>query len=72
MAQGWTPFGVAARRTAPASPYDAVADLEDQLLRLRRTTGATRVAVWVHEATTAMAVPFDQVVCDGRDMTAGT
>jgi diguanylate cyclase (GGDEF)-like protein len=72
VAQVWTPFGVATRRTAPASPYDAVAALEDQLLRLRRTTGATRVAVWVHEATTAMAVPFRQVVCEGREDTFGT
>ncbi|MCU1603603.1 MAG: putative Diguanylate kinase, partial [Modestobacter sp.] len=72
VAQVWTPFGVATRRTAPASPYDAVAALEDQLLRLRRTTGATRVAVWVHEATTAMAVPFRQVVCEGREDTFRT
>ena len=48
------------------SPYDALAALEDQLARLRRTTGATRVAVWVHEESTAMAVPFRQVVCEGR------
>src|SRR5689334_1541635 len=42
---------------APASPYDACAALEDMLGRLRAALGATRVAVWVHEATTATVVP---------------
>ena len=34
--------------------------LEQMVDRLRSATGATRVAVWVHEASTAVAVPFRQ------------
>jgi diguanylate cyclase (GGDEF)-like protein len=49
-----------------ASPYDAAAALDEQLHRLRRSCGANRVAVWVHEETTEMAVPFHQVLCDTR------
>ena len=46
------------------SPYDATAALERMLNRLRAEAGATRVAVFVHEATTEMAVPFRQAVAD--------
>ncbi|MEU2348115.1 EAL domain-containing protein [Modestobacter sp. NPDC049651] len=51
----------APRRPASACPYDAVAALEGLLARLRSATGASRVAVWVHEASTGVAVPFRQV-----------
>jgi diguanylate cyclase (GGDEF)-like protein len=51
-------------RTEPAgSPYDAGAALDGMLGRLRATLGATRVSVWVHEASTGMAVPFAKVGC---------
>ena len=46
------------------SPYDATAALERMLRRLRADAGATRVAVFVHEATTETAVPFRQAVAD--------
>ena len=46
------------------SPFDAQAALESQLARLRAATGATRVSVWVHEASTRMVVPFRQSVAD--------
>jgi GAF domain-containing protein len=36
--------------------------MEHLLARLRAATGATRVAVWVHEASTEMVVPFHRVV----------
>ncbi|MCZ2850394.1 bifunctional diguanylate cyclase/phosphodiesterase [Modestobacter sp. VKM Ac-2978] len=49
----------------PPSPYDAVAALEQLMLRLQRTSGASRVAVWVHEASTGVAVPFRQVRSGG-------
>src|SRR4051794_15878426 len=53
------------RGTLPAlrspSTYDAVAALEELLARLRRSCGASRVAVWVHEPSTGVAVPFRQV-----------
>jgi diguanylate cyclase (GGDEF)-like protein len=46
------------------SPYDAVTALAELLERLRAALGATRVAAWVHEATTATAVPFTRATCD--------
>ncbi|MCZ2857938.1 EAL domain-containing protein [Blastococcus sp. VKM Ac-2987] len=51
------------RRSSPASPFDAQAALVQLLSRLRSSSGATRVSVWVHEATTGLAVPFRQAVC---------
>ncbi|TYP86789.1 bifunctional diguanylate cyclase/phosphodiesterase [Blastococcus xanthinilyticus] len=42
------------------SPYDAQAALAHLLARLRASSGATRVSVWVHEATTELVVPFRQ------------
>src|SRR3954470_4187149 len=36
--------------------------MESQLERLRASAGATRVSIWVHEATTEVAVPFRQSV----------
>ncbi|MCW2532365.1 MAG: putative Diguanylate kinase [Blastococcus sp.] len=47
-----------------ASPFDAEAAVESQLARLRSQSGATRVSVWVHEASTAMVVPFRQAVAE--------
>jgi diguanylate cyclase (GGDEF)-like protein len=46
------------------SPYDATEALQRMLARLRAESGATRVSVFVHEATTEMAVPFRQAVAD--------
>jgi GAF domain-containing protein len=46
------------------SPYDATAALERMLRRLRADAGATRVSVFVHEASTEMVVPFRQAVAD--------
>ncbi|WP_164704348.1 EAL domain-containing protein [Blastococcus litoris] len=54
----------------PASPYDAQAAVESLLARLRASAGATRVSVWVHEASTEMVVPFRQAVADPADATA--
>jgi transcriptional regulator with GAF, ATPase, and Fis domain len=65
VSQQWTPSG-STRAETPPSPYDAVAALEELMHRLRRSCGANRVAVWVHEETTEMAVPFRQVLCDTR------
>lgn len=54
-----------ASRTGPAaSPFDAQSALEGQLARLRASAGATRVSVWVHEASTGMVVPFRQSVVE--------
>src|SRR4051812_45139400 len=54
-------------RTSPeamsASRYDACAALDEQLARLRSALGATRVAVWVHEASTDTVVPFTRAEC---------
>ncbi|SDX79552.1 GAF domain-containing protein [Modestobacter sp. DSM 44400] len=44
------------------SPYDAEVALAAQLDALRAAADATRVSVWVHEATTEMAVPFRRAV----------
>jgi GAF domain-containing protein len=44
------------------SPYDAEGAVARLLDRLRRQTGASRVTVWVHEATTQMVVPYRQSV----------
>src|SRR4051794_21292371 len=52
--------GTPPARRSPSS-YDAVAALEELLARLRRSCGASRVAVWVHETSTGGAVPFGRV-----------
>ncbi|MGY1804294.1 EAL domain-containing protein [Blastococcus sp. SYSU D00922] len=57
------------RHWVQASPYDAQAALEGLLARLRASAGATRVSVWVHEASTEMVVPFRQAVADPADAT---
>ena len=44
------------------SPYDAEAAVVRLLDRLRQRLGASRVTVWVHEATTQMVVPYRQSV----------
>ena len=49
------------------SPFDAQAALESLLARLRASAGATRVSVWVHEASTEMIVPYRQSLADLRD-----
>jgi diguanylate cyclase (GGDEF)-like protein len=41
-----------------------MAAVESMLRRLRASAGATRVSVWVHEATTQTAVPFRQASAD--------
>jgi len=56
------------RPTGPAAQYDPQAALDHQLARLRSTLGASRVSVWVHEATTGTAAPFRQSVCPGADV----
>ena len=53
---------MASDRTVSPSPYDAVAALERMLGRLRASSGATRVSVFVYEATTEIVVPFRQSV----------
>jgi hypothetical protein len=58
------------RLTPSASPYDAQAAVENQLARLRASAGATRVSVWVHEASTEMAVPYRQSVAGSSDAAA--
>ncbi|TQN37384.1 diguanylate cyclase (GGDEF)-like protein [Blastococcus colisei] len=67
MSEEWTHHGTTLRPPPPASPYDAQAALENQLARLRASAGATRVSVWVHEASTAMAVPFRVSMADPRE-----
>jgi diguanylate cyclase (GGDEF)-like protein len=57
------------RNTPTPSPFDAQAALESQLARLRASSGATRVSVWVHEASTQMVVPFRQSVAGAADAT---
>jgi diguanylate cyclase (GGDEF)-like protein len=52
------------RPRLPSSPYDAHAALEHVLARLRVSAGATRVSVWVYEATTQMVVPFRHVAAE--------
>jgi transcriptional regulator with GAF, ATPase, and Fis domain len=52
------------RPALPSSPYDALAATEHMLARLRASAGATRVSVWVYEATTEMVVPFRSVAAD--------
>ncbi|RZU30388.1 diguanylate cyclase (GGDEF)-like protein [Blastococcus saxobsidens] len=49
------------------SPYDAEAALEHLLGRLRASAGATRVSVWVHEATTDLVIPFRRAIRPGDD-----
>ena len=41
--------------------------MEHILARLRASAGATRVSVWVYEATTEMVVPFRSVASDSAD-----
>ena len=53
-----------------ASPFDAQAAVESQLNRLRASAGATRVSVWVHEASTEVAVPYRQSVAESSDAAA--
>jgi diguanylate cyclase (GGDEF)-like protein len=55
------------RPRLPSSPYDAQAALEHLLARLRASTGATRVSVWVYEATTELVVPFRQVAVESAE-----
>ncbi|MGY1845752.1 bifunctional diguanylate cyclase/phosphodiesterase [Blastococcus sp. SYSU DS1021] len=50
-----------------ASPFDAHAALVHLLSRLRASSGATRVSVWVHEASTGLVVPYRQSGCATRD-----
>ena len=58
-----TPRSPAApRRRSTASPYDAQAALEQLLDRLRSSSGATRVSVWVHESTTELVIPFRETL----------
>src|SRR4051812_1822669 len=63
--------GTTPRQRPQASPYDAQTAVEHQLSRLRAAAGATRVSVWVHEASTEMAVPYRQSVADSSDAAAG-
>ena len=44
------------------SPFDALSALENHLDRLRASSGATRIAVWVYEASTDSVVPFRAAV----------
>jgi GAF domain-containing protein len=52
----------ASRALVPSSPYDAQAAVEHLLARLRAAAGATRVSVWLHEASTDLLVPFGRAV----------
>ncbi|TFV68268.1 UNVERIFIED_ORG: EAL domain-containing protein [Bacillus sp. AZ43] len=71
-----TPQPAPQRLLPPASPsvspYDAQSALESQLARLRASAGATRVSVWVHEASTEMIVPFRQSVADPAETDVGS
>jgi diguanylate cyclase (GGDEF)-like protein len=58
------------RTTGPTAQYDAQAALDHQLDRLRSTLGASRVSVWVHEATTGTVAPYRQSLCPGADVAA--
>ena len=66
---GRTPGSVApavADADPASSPYDAAGGARAACCaRLRASAGATRVSVWVHEATTEMVVPFRQAVARG-------
>jgi diguanylate cyclase (GGDEF)-like protein len=63
VSEQWTHQGT----TTPSSPYDAQAAVEHLLARLRASAGATRVSVWVHEASTQMVVPYRQSVAEHID-----
>src|SRR3954465_1789091 len=70
--------GTAPRAVPPASPYaaqaavgGAQAAVEPQRARRRTPAGAPRVSVWVHEASTEMAVPYRQSVAGSSDAAAG-
>jgi transcriptional regulator with GAF, ATPase, and Fis domain len=62
--------GVLRRTPEVPSPYDATAALERMLRRLRAETGATRISVVVHEATTEIVVPFRQALADSLEARA--
>src|SRR3954465_3438090 len=62
--------GTTPRLVPPASPYDAQAAGETQPTRRRTSAGANRVSVWVHEASTEMAVPYRQSVAGSSDAAA--
>ncbi|SEK77861.1 diguanylate cyclase (GGDEF) domain-containing protein [Blastococcus sp. DSM 46786] len=64
---GTTQDEAAPRFEPPASPFDAHATLLHLLARLRASSGATRVSVWVHEATTELVVPFRQSTAATRE-----
>lgn len=49
---------LAVPRRSPASPYDAQAAVDRLLGRLQSASGAIRVSVWVHEASSQSLVPF--------------
>ncbi|WP_158545899.1 EAL domain-containing protein [Blastococcus sp. TF02A-30] len=66
MSEVWTHSGRTPRPPS-ASPYDAQAAVAHLLARLRAAAGATRVSVWVHEATTETLVPFTQSVRDSGE-----
>jgi diguanylate cyclase (GGDEF)-like protein len=67
-----THHGATPRSTrSPGSPYDAQVAVENQLARLRASAGATRVSVWVHEASTEMIVPYRQSVAESGDAALG-
>jgi hypothetical protein len=59
--------GAVQRPALRSSPYDAQAAMEHILARMRASAGATRVSVWVYEATTETVVPFLQAVADPGD-----
>jgi diguanylate cyclase (GGDEF)-like protein len=65
-----THHGARPRQTPPPSPYDAQSAVETQLARLRASSGATRVSVWVYEASTDVAVPYRQSVAGSGDTAA--
>jgi diguanylate cyclase (GGDEF)-like protein len=63
-----TPERGAAPPRPPASPYDAQAAVDRLLGRLQHASGASRVSVWVHEATTQSLVPFAAAVAPGTPL----
>ncbi|MCW2699141.1 MAG: putative Diguanylate kinase [Blastococcus sp.] len=74
MSEGWSPQDArrrVPRQSPPTAPYDAQAALENLLDRLRASSGATRVSVWVHEATTETAVPYRSAACPTGNRPAG-
>jgi diguanylate cyclase (GGDEF)-like protein len=59
--------GPAPRQQPSVAPYDAQAAMEHLLGRLRASSGATRLSVWVYEATTEMVVPFRHSLADSGE-----